>query len=191
MLTLSAVAVWLFAVTHVDTLVVLVAFCADETYRKREVLVGHALGFGFGLGAAIALSVLAAEFLRQWTFLLGIVPISLGFWELFGRSSSETSVDDDIVGPLSRIGVVTAAGVGLSGENIAIFVPFFTTLSVGELLTVIGIYVLGAGVVFVVALLLARWTVDVGLPAWLEERLVPVMLLLVGGYVLSTGVAIF
>ncbi len=191
MLTLSVLAIWLFVVTHVDTLVVLVAFCADETYRKREVFVGHYLGFGIGLGAAIFISLLAAEFLREWTFLLGVVPIGLGLWELFGRRSVEPSVDDDIAGPVGRIAVVAAAGVGLSGENIAIFVPFFATLSVGELLAVVAIYVLGASVVFVVSLLLARWAVGVGLPTWLEERFVPLMLILVGGYVLSAGIVVF
>jgi hypothetical protein len=35
------VGVWLLAVTHLDTLLVIGAFCADNDYRLWEVLVGY------------------------------------------------------------------------------------------------------------------------------------------------------
>jgi len=182
------VAVWLFAVTHLDTLLVVGAFCADNDYRLREVLVGHYLGFSAGLGAAVGGAVLAAELLQGWTFLLGVVPLGLGLWGLL-RQPPETTVAESPVVPtaLGRIGIVTVTGLGLSGENIAVFVPFFVELSRSELALVVAVYLIGAGVLFLVAYaIVSRVAVD-GIPDWLDRWLVPTVLVLIGGYVLVTG----
>ena len=99
---------WLFAVTHLDTLLVIDAFCADNDYRLWEVLVGHYVGFCVGLAAAVIGAILAAELLQEWTFLLGVVPLSLGLWGLL-RQPPETTVEESpiVPNPLGRISVVT------------------------------------------------------------------------------------
>lgn len=185
------VATWLFLLTHLDTFAVLVAFCADEDYRGFEVLIGHYAGFGIGLLAAVVGATLASVFLLRWTFLLGIVPLGLGVWGLLRRHPA-TAVDDvqsvpDVIG---RIWIVTAAGIGLSGENLALFIPFFTGLSTVELTLVVVVYLISAGVLFVLAALVGQRSVDVGVPASIQRLLVPVVLLVVGLYVLSTGLIV-
>jgi len=182
------VSVWLFAVTHLDTLLVIGAFCADNDYRHREVLVGHYIGFSVGLAGAVAGALLAAELFQEWTFLLGLVPLSIGLWGLFRRPPELTVADSPVLPTAAgRVGVVTVAGIGLSGENIAVFVPFFAELSATELAIVIVGYLLGAGLVFLTALLaVTRVAVD-GIPDWLDRWLVPTVLVLVGGYVVVTG----
>ncbi len=186
--TILLVGVWLFAVTHLDTLLVLGAFCADNDYRLWEVLVGHYVGFCVGLVVAVFGAILAAELLQEWTFLLGIVPLSLGLWGLL-RQPPETTVEElpTVPNSLSRIGIVTVAGLGLSGENIAVFVPFFVDLSSSELILIIIVYLIGAGVVFLAAfVIVSRITTD-GIPDWLDRWLVPTVLVLVGGYVVIAG----
>ena len=179
---------WLFAVTHLDTLLVIGAFCADNDYPHWEVLVGHYLGFCVGLAAAVLGAILAAELLQAWTFLLGLVPLGLGLWGLL-RKPPETAVEESPVVPnsLGRIGVVTVAGLGLSGENIAIYIPFFVDLSPPELLLTIIVYFIGAGVVFLVAFVTISRVAVGGIPDWLDRWLVPAVLVLVGGYVVVTG----
>ncbi|MDG5761919.1 cadmium resistance transporter [Natronococcus sp. A-GB1] len=182
------VGVWLFVLTHIDTLIVIGAFCADNDYHLWEVLVGHYVGFCGGLGAAVIGTILAAELLQEWTFMLGFVPLSLGLWGLL-RQPPETTVEEVPFVPnsLGRIGVVTAAGLGLSGENIALFIPFFATLSPAELILIITVYLIGAGVVFLAALAtVSRLTTD-GIPDWLDRWLVPSVLVLVGGLVVVSG----
>lgn len=179
---------WLFAVTHLDTLLVIGAFCADNDYRHHEVLLGHYVGFSVGLATAVVGAIVAAELFQEWTFLLGVVPLCLGLWGLL-RRPPETTIEGSPVVPnsLGRVGVVTAAGIGLSGENIAIFVPFFVDLSLSELTLVILVYLVGAGLVFLTALLVVtRLAVD-GIPDWLDRWLVPSVLVVVGGYVVVTG----
>ena len=182
------VGVWLFAVTHLDTLLVVGAFCADNDYRLWEVLVGHYVGFCVGLIAAVVGAILAAELLQEWTFMLGVIPLGLGLWGLL-RQPPETTVEESPAVPnsLGRIGVVTIAGLGLSGENIAVFVPFFATLPPFELALIIVVYLIGAGVVFLAAFVIVSRVVTDGIPDWLDRWLVPTVLVLVGGYVVVAG----
>ena len=181
----------MFAVTHVDTLLVISAFCADNDYQFWEVFVGHYIGFCVGLVVAVVGAVLAAELLQEWKFLLGIVPLCLGVWGIL-RQPPETSVEKlpAVPNSLGRIGVVTVTGIGLSGENIAVFIPFFIDLSLSGLILISMVYLFGAGVVFLAALaIVSRVTVD-RIPDSLDRWLVPTVLVLVGGYVILTGLII-
>ncbi len=186
--SLLVVAMWLFVVTHVDTLVVLVAFCTDEEYHTTEVAVGHYVGFGLGLAVALLAAFLAAEFFREQSFLLGALPLALGVRGLLRKRSEETPPpSENATGRTKRIGIVATAGFGLSGENVAIYVPFFLTLEPSELGAVVAAYLVGAVVVFLAASLMARRAVAFGPPRWIDRFLVPAMLVLVGGYVLVAG----
>ncbi|WIV67374.1 cadmium resistance transporter [Natrialbaceae archaeon AArc-T1-2] len=186
--TTLLVAVWLFTVTHLDTLLVIGAFCTDNDYRLWEVLVGHYVGFCVGLAAAVIGAILAAELLQERTYLLGVVPLSLGLWGLL-RQPPETTVEESPIVPnsLGRIGVVTVTGLGLSGENIAVFVPFFVDLSPSELTPIIIVYLIGAGVVFLAAFMIVSRATSDDIPDWLDRWLVPTVLVLVGGYVVVAG----
>lgn len=189
--TILLVGVWLFAVTHLDTLLVISAFCADNHYRPWEVLVGHYVGFCVGLVVAVLGAILAAELLEDWTFLLGVIPLSLGLWGLFFQPPEITVEESPAVSnAFGRIGVVTVTALGLSGENIAIFVPFFADLSRSELVLIIIIYLISAGVVFLAAFVVVSRIAADGISDWLDRWLVPTVLVLVGGYVVATGLII-
>lgn len=182
------VAAWLFVVTHLDTLVVLIAFCADEEYRSLEILLGHYVGFGVGLLAAVVAAIVAADVLRAWTFLLGLIPISIGLWDLSRRRSEiDRTEPRDASSSRKRIGVVAAAGIGLSGENVAVFIPFFSGLSTSTMAAVVAVYFAGAALVFALALVITREATSIGIPAWIDRRLVPAVLIVVGVYILLTG----
>lgn len=182
------VALSLFAITHLDTLLVLVAFCTDDQYSLAEIFVGHYLGFSIGLLGAIAGAKLARHAVEEWTFLLGFVPLTLGLWGFYRRrSTTQTATGAPVADPARRISIVTTAGIGLSGENIAIFVPFFVTLNWVELVIVSIVYVVAAAIVFGIAVVLGRRTADPLLPDWLDSIGVPLVLTLVGLYVLAAG----
>jgi len=180
------VATSLFVVTHLDTFAVLVAFCVDEAYTTGEVFVGHYLGFAGGLAAAVALATMAGVTLREWTFLLGLVPLTIGLWSLLRRRDDDAPAVADTVETPGGVAVVAGAGLGLSGENLAVFVPFFGGLDATTLAVVVAYYLLAAGLLFGVAFAVARWTAA-DPPAWVDRWLVPTMLVVVGVYVLTTG----
>lgn len=180
--------VWLFAVTHVDTFVILVAFCADKEYRLPEVAVGHLIGFAVGLVIAIGAALLAAELFAAWAFMLGIVPIGLGLYALAPGNGIAVAVEPPLSGsPSGRIVTVASAGVGVSGENVAAYVPVFVALTHRELAFAAGLYVLGAILLFLLAVVAVRRVLVVDLPTWVDSTLVPITLILVGTYVLLTG----
>jgi len=189
--TLLVVAAWLFVATNLDTLLVVSAFCADNDYRIREVFVGHYVSFCIGLAAAVGGALLAGELLAGWTFLLGVVPLSLGLWGLF-RRPPETTIEELPVVPntAGRIGVVAVTGIGLSGENIAVYIPFFADLSTRELAAVVGLYLIGAGVVFLVGLLAVYRIAADGISEQLDRWLVPSVLVVIGLYVIVTGAVV-
>lgn len=183
--------IWLFGVTHLDTLIVISAFCADNDYRIWEVFVGHYVGFCIGLIAAVIGAIVAAELLEEWTFLLGVVPLSIGLWGLL-RRPPEASIERTPAVPNStgRIGVVTVAGIGLSGENLAVFIPFFADLSTTELTLIVCVYLIGAGIVFLAALSIVYHVAVDGISDRLDRWLVPTVLVFVGGYVVVTGLVV-
>ena len=186
-----ALAVWLFLLTNIDTVVVIGAFCADNDYRLGEVFVGHYLSFCFGLSIAVAGAFLAAELFGSWTFLLGVIPLSLGLWGLFRRPpESAVAASPTVPNSLGRIGVVAVTGIGLTGENIAVYIPFFADLSLHELGLVVGIYLVGGAVVFLVGLVLVYRVATDDLPETIDRWLVPTVLVIVGSYVIVSGVLV-
>lgn len=182
------VAAGLFVVTNVDTLLVLVAFCLDEDYHPVEILAGHAIGFLIGIAAAILGAILAAEFLEEWTFLLGVLPLALGLWGLAPHASEAEGDELQVVpGPTGRITVVGLAAIGLNGENLVVYIPFFARLTGDQLLVVSMMYLIGAGIVFLAADTVARTSAAWRQPAWINRWLVPGVLIVVGVYVLVSG----
>ena len=190
---LLVVALLLFAATNVDKLVVLVAFLIDDDYRPIEVLVGHVVGFVVGMAVAVAVAIAAAEWFQAWTFLLGVVPLGLGVWGIARWSLGREPTDPDtdtlqlLPGSAGRVGVVSVTAVGLNGENLAVYIPFLVGLSRGEIGAVVAVYAVAAALVFGLALVIARRTVNRGVPEWVDTLLVPVVLVLVGVYVLASG----
>ncbi|MCU4751179.1 cadmium resistance transporter [Halobacteria archaeon AArc-curdl1] len=189
--TILFLAIWLFLVTHLDALLVMGAFCADNDYQIWEVFIGHYVSFSIGLIAAIIGAIVAAEFLREWTFILGVIPLGIGLWGLI-RRPPETSVEhiQAVPNTVGRISVVTITGIGLTGENLAVFIPFFAELTSRELLAVVGVYLIGGLVLFFTALLLVYRVAFDGISDRLDRWLVPTVLVCVGGYVLVSGLYI-
>ncbi len=185
---LLLVAFWLFIVTHIDTFVLLVVFCADKQYRVLEVLGGHILGFSAGILTGVLGAVLAVELLSGRIALLGLLPLSMGIWGLI-RRSPETEIGDSqfVSEPTGNFGVVTVAAVGLGVDNVAVYIPFFVGLTPFELGLVVTLYTVCAGVLFVLAVAVARRTATVGIPPWVDRWFVPVFLILVGVAVLLSG----
>ncbi len=114
------VAFVLFAFTHFDTVIALIAFCADQEYGSSEVFLGHYLGFAIGLLLAVIGGLLFNELLHSWVHLLGIIPLTLGVLSILHRLPETNLIHRRASGYGGRIGVVAATGIGLSGENLAV-----------------------------------------------------------------------
>jgi len=190
--SILVVAIGLFVLTNLDTLLVTIAFCLDDTYATIDVLTGYAVGVVVGLAGAVAGGLLAAELLQDGAFLLGVVPLGIGLWGLVRRrpeasTPASTTGTSTRLNRRGRIGVVSVTAIGLNGENLAVYVPFFAGLAPAERIVVVVVYLIAGGVLFLVALGGARLAGDTDHPAWIDQWIVPTVLVFVGGYVLVSG----
>ncbi|PTA42560.1 cadmium transporter [Micromonospora sp. RP3T] len=123
----AAGAAGVFAATNLDDIVVLtVLFVASRTDgrpRPWQIVAGQYAG----IGALVAVAVVAAAGLLvvpdPWPGLLGLLPIALGVRALRNRTG-----DDDppvVVGTLFGVAGITVAN---GADNIAVYVPVFRAL---------------------------------------------------------------
>ncbi|WHP18852.1 cadmium resistance transporter [Cellulomonas sp. ES6] len=153
MLSTIATAAGLFVATNIDDIVVLtvlfaVAARGTSGLRGWQIVAGQYLG----LTALIAVSFLAALGLTivpdEWVGLLGLIPLAIGVLALV-RTLRGQDDDDEAESALKAVGLLGVAGITIAngGDNIAIYTPVFRTMSTGDALITI--------VVFLV--LLALW----------------------------------
>ena len=178
-----------FAGTNVDDLIVLtVLFLAARAHRRPRpwmIWTGQYLG----IGALVAVSLLAALGLTllpdRWVGLLGLVPVALGVKGLIGafRGGAEEGAGSSVpaAGPLSIAGVTIANGA----DNIAVYTPIFRTSEPGT--TVVFLVVFAALVA--VWCLVASWLGSHRRVIAVVERyghwLVPLVFLAIGALILA------
>ena len=130
----------LYSGTAVDLLIILMLFFAKRKSRKD--IINIYLGQFLGSGSLILLSLLFAFVLnyipsKEILGLLGLIPIFLGLkvW-LLGDSDGEAIAKEglrkDNKNLIFLVAMITFASCG--ADNIGVFVPYFTTLNLGNLI---------------------------------------------------------
>ena len=130
----------LYSGTAVDLLIILMLFFAKRKSRKD--IINIYLGQFLGSGSLILLSLLFAFVLhyipsKEILGLLGLIPIFLGLKVLFlGDSDGEAIVKEglrkDNKNLIFLVAMITFASCG--ADNIGIFVPYFITLNLADLI---------------------------------------------------------
>ncbi len=133
------IGITLFIGTNIDDIFVLLIFFSDKHFKTKEVILGQFLGiFALAFGS-IAISFGAKQVPQAYIGLLGLVPLGLGIFKLWGlfRSSEKEEAEDMIAkGSFQKSAkILTVAGVTLAngGDNLAVYVPLFATKSLGSL----------------------------------------------------------
>jgi cadmium resistance transport/sequestration family protein len=154
---ISALAV--FISTSIDYAVILTIILSQTRTRKNE---GHVAG-GLYLGTAILVIVsLVAAFVlnyipEDWMIgFLGLIPLILGIRVAIsrGKEEEEEGEEKEIVEKLESrkstqlfwtIALITIAS---GGDNLGIYIPYFATLSAGEIATALIIFAISTAVLF-------------------------------------------
>jgi cadmium resistance transport/sequestration family protein len=164
-----------FAATNIDDILILMLFFAQvgSTFRPRHIVAGQYLGF---LGLVLAsLPGFFGGFLipRPWLGWLGLIPIGIGLYDLFRRSSDETSIQiiphsrrdplttSSMRSPFARLfnpQIYRVAGVTFAngGDNIGIYIPLFASTTPPRLGIILGTFLVLIGVWCGLARQLAR-----------------------------------
>jgi cadmium resistance protein CadD (predicted permease) len=187
--TLTAVGV--FAATNVDDLVVLtvlfLACRASGRPKPWQIWTGQYLGMAALVGisgiAALGLSVVP----DRWAFLLGLVPLGLGIWGVVSVGRDRKGGDRGDARPAGLAqGALSVAGATIANgaDNISVYTPLFRTSGSAENLVTLAVFIL----------MVAGWC---RLGDWLGShrrvvalvdragpRLVPVVFILIGAWIL-------
>ncbi|WP_274459502.1 CadD family cadmium resistance transporter [Gemella haemolysans] len=130
----------LYSGTAVDLLIILMLFFAKRKSRKD--IINIYLGQFLGSVSLILLSLLFAFVLyyipsKEILGLLGLIPIFLGFKVLllgdsYGEAIAKEGLRKDNKNLIFLVAMITFASCG--ADNIGIFVPYFTTLNLADLI---------------------------------------------------------
>ena len=130
----------LYSGTAVDLLIILMLFFAKRNSRKD--IINIYLGQFLGSVSLILLSLLFAFVLhyipsKEILGLLGLIPIFLGLKVLFlgdsdGEAIAKEGLRKDNKNLIFLVAMITFASCG--ADNIGIFVPYFTTLNLTDLI---------------------------------------------------------
>ena len=139
----------LYIVTALDLLVILLMFFARAKTRKeyRDIYIGQYIG-------SVALIVVSLFFAfvlnyvpEKWILgLLGLIPIYLGIKvAIYGDSDGEERAKKELNEKglsklVGTIAIITIASCG--ADNIGVFVPYFVTLSVTNLLITLFVFLI-------------------------------------------------
>ena len=130
----------LYSGTAVDLLIILMLFFAKRKSRKD--IIHIYLGQFLGSGSLILLSLLFAFVLnyipsKEILGLLGLIPIFLGLKVLLlgdsdGEAIAKEGLRKDNKNLIFLVAMITFASCG--ADNIGVFVPYFTTLNLANLI---------------------------------------------------------
>jgi len=137
-----------YIATSIDYIfILLILFVEMKKDSLKDIILGQYVGFTI----LIVISLLGAFGLtfipQQWIGLLGLIPMYLGFKTLF--KDKEDDKGDEIVesaGKFSKLFFsVTSISLAAGGDNLGVYIPYFTTLNISELVvTLIIFYILVA-----------------------------------------------
>ncbi|WP_010097314.1 cadmium resistance transporter [Ornithinibacillus scapharcae] len=132
-----------FIATGIDEMIILILIFAHARNHNqiRQVYIGQQIGMTFIIVVALlALYGITSLFTGKWTGLIGLLPIIMGIMELVERDDDDESGEvlqkSAIFSNLTlRVTLIAIAG---GAEELAIYIPYFTSLeSQGLLLALI------------------------------------------------------
>ncbi|MGB4440436.1 MAG: cadmium resistance transporter, partial [Sedimentibacter sp.] len=139
-------ALLVFISTSIDYLVVLtILFASHGTRGIKSIYLGQYLGTGILVGV----SLIAAYFLnyipQDWMIgFLGFIPLGLGIRSIF----ADEDVDEDSIGNRikhnqTQIFAITGLTLAMGGDNLGIYIPYFTGMDIGQIVIVLAVFIIG------------------------------------------------
>jgi len=157
----SAIAVYIS--TSIDYLFILLIIFSQAYTQKglRQIYFGQYLGTGI----LVAISLFAAYVLnfipQDWMIgLLGLIPIYLGIRVAMG--GEEEAEEEEVVEKLESRGsnrlfwTVALITIASGGDNLGIYIPYFTSLSVSEIFIAIVVFAISIAVLCYISYRLAK-----------------------------------
>ncbi|WP_210142155.1 CadD family cadmium resistance transporter [Staphylococcus sp. GDY8P57P] len=135
----------LYIVTALDLLVILLMFFARAKTRKeyRDIYIGQYVGSVTLIVISLFFAFVLNYVPEKWILgLLGLIPIYLGIKvAIYGEERAKKELNEKGLSKLvGTIAIITIASCG--ADNIGVFVPYFVTLSVTNLLITLFVFLI-------------------------------------------------
>jgi cadmium resistance protein CadD (predicted permease) len=183
-----------FVATNIDDLFILIVFFAKRSFSTSQIILGQYVGMGLLLGVSLVGSLIALVIPHNLLGLVGLFPIAIGIKELLDLRNTANEDDDDvkIVNRLSKgrwrtylpflvVATITFSG----GEEIGIYTSIFVTFnSLSELTTIVSVVMALTGVWCWIATYLVNRSFLAAQLRRVVDRVLPVMLIGLGIYIL-------
>ncbi|MEY8371740.1 CadD family cadmium resistance transporter [Aerococcaceae bacterium 50-4] len=177
--------------TSIDYLIILLVIFASVGKEKfLTVLTGQYLGIGF----LVFVSLIVIYFLNfvpeDWIIgLLGLIPLYLGIrFAIFGEGDEvdEEDLEENIRNnrTSSLVWTVTLITIASGGDNLGIYIPYFTSLTFNEIIMMLGIFALSIFVLNYLSFKLATLDMINEIVEKYERVIVPVVFIGLGVFIL-------
>jgi cadmium resistance protein CadD (predicted permease) len=192
---LLILAVTAFVATDIDDFVLLAALFGSRTLKSKNIVIGQLVGIGTLVLVSSVAALAALSIPPGWANLLGVLPLALGirgaitWFRPAEKETAETPMVLPSVFGRSEIVSVACLTVASGGDNLAIYIPLFSSSP-----AVIPLYAAVFALMTVLWCALGRLLVSYRRAAgWIErysQVLVPVVLFGLGLHILSGAFAL-
>lgn len=176
-----------FASTNVDDLFILMLFFANKEFKPRQVILGQYLGILALIIISVIGSFIGLLIEQIYIGLLGLLPVYIGIRNIiyhFTKEASKAGRDVAInTKTYSKVLSVAAVTFANGGDNIAIYIPLFTTLWMSQKLIMIAIFLIMVAIWCIAARYLGKHPVVSSTIDRYGHIITPIILILLGIYI--------
>lgn len=174
-----------FVSTNIDDIFILMLFFGTKKFRDSTIIIGQYTGIGALVAISLAGSLIGNFIDQRYIGLLGLFPIYLAVKAFIGMLKKD-DIDERPNVEARSSGILSIAGVTIAngGDNIGVYVPLLTTMSLSEKLEMLIIF----GVMTYLWCMLGKFLSSRPLVARQIDKyghiIMPVVLLLLGVFIL-------
>ncbi len=177
-----------FASTNIDDIFILTFFYGSRRYSNWQVVAGQFAGIATLVIVSAIISVIGSFFDTRWVGLLGLFPIYMGLKQVLTKDPDEENIN---IETNSHLPVFAIAGVTVAngGDNIGVYVPFFSTLSITEMAILAIIFTIMVFLWCAIAKYLASHPLAAEALGRYSHIIMPVVLIVLGVFIIAESSA--
>jgi cadmium resistance transport/sequestration family protein len=200
-LAIVFVAITSFVATNIDDIIILVVLFSqlNTQFRLQHIITGQYLGFTLLIIASLPGLFGGLILPPPWIGLLGLVPVVIGFKQLLSQEEEQIQLVSDVstqsqnqkffqsfISNFVSLQTYKVAAIRLAngGDNIGIYVPLFASGNLLHFSIILSTFYFLVGVWCIIAYLLTRHPDLTELTARYGRKVVPLVLICLGIYIL-------
>ncbi|WP_203333908.1 CadD family cadmium resistance transporter [Planococcus beigongshangi] len=185
MITTIFSAVAAYIATSIDYVIILLILFS-RTMKKgqlKSIVIGQYLGTAILVGASLLAAYGLTFVPGHWVGLLGLIPIYLGLrvWKKEKEENEEDLLSRLSSGKPERLSItITAITLAAGGDNIGVYIPYFSTLNLSETIVMLVVFAIMTAVLCYLSYRLASVkSISKTIEKW-ERWIVPIVFIGLG-----------